>query len=271
MANTTSETVILGGNGKTGRRIATRLQAMGRPVRLASRSTPVSFDWHAEETWEPALAGAKALYVSYHPDLAVPGAAQHVEGVSQLAARLGIERVVLLAGRGEPQVHPAEDAVRNSGVDFTILECAFFCQNFTEGVLAPHDDRIVFAAGDVREPFVDCNDIADVAVAALTGRGHSGKTYELTGPEAVTFADAARILGAVSGRPITYQQVSFEQYGQLLQEHMPAPYVEFFVGLFRDLLDGHNTHTTTDVERVLQRPATSFEQFATAALAERAA
>jgi uncharacterized protein YbjT (DUF2867 family) len=261
--------VILGGKGKTGRRVVERLVAMGHPVRPLSRSSERPFDWNDERTWVPALADAASLYVTYYPDLAVPGAAEHVRRVTRVAADQGVERIVLLAGRGEPQVHPAEDAVRESGATHTILECAFFNQNFDEGVLAPVEDTIFFPGGTVGEPFIDCDDIADVAVAALTdtdGR-HAGQTYELTGPRVVSFAEAAEAMSEATGRPIRYVPVSFEQYAEMLAGQLPPNHVEFFIELFRWLMDGHNAYTTDGVQRVLGRPARDFRDYARAAAA----
>ncbi len=267
MTNSTKKlTVIIGGKGKTGRRVADRLRAMELPVRAVSPSTEVPFDWNEEATWPPALAGASSLYLTYHPDLAVPGAAASVRSLSRVAVGSGIEKIVLLAGRGEPQVHPAEDAVRASGAAWTILECGFFMQNFSEGVLAPQSDTIVFPAGDVREPFIDCDDIADVAVAALIDDVHVGKTYELTGPRLMTYGEATAELAAAIGRPLRYLSVTFEQYAQGLAEHFPPPVVEFFIDLFRFLLDGHNAYVTSDVECVLGRPARDFQDFARSAV-----
>ncbi|MFK8001580.1 MAG: NmrA family transcriptional regulator [Polyangiales bacterium] len=255
-------TVIVGGNGKTGRRVAERMRSLGAPVRTVSPSADVPFDWNDELTWAPALHGAGALYLTYHPDLAVPSAADHIRRVSRLAVEIGVEKIVLLAGRGEPQVHPAETAVRESGAAWTILECAFFMQNFTEGVLAPDGDTIAFPAGDIREPFLDCDDIADVVVAALTDDVHNGQTYELTGPRLMTFGEATMALSGAMGRPLRYLPVTFEQYAKGLSEHFTPPVVEFFIELFRFLLDGHNATLTSDVERVLGRPARDFNNFA---------
>lgn len=259
-------TVIVGGKGKTGRRVGQRLEALGHPVRAVSPSAEVPFDWNDEATWAPALAGATSLYLTYHPDLAVPGAADHIRRVSRLAVERGVEKIVLLAGRGEPQVHPAEDAVRESGAAWTILECAFFMQNFTEGVLAPQGDTIAFPAGDIQEPFLDCDDIADVVVAALTDDAHAGKTYELTGPRLMTFGEATAVLSDAMNRPLRYVPVTFEQYAQGLGEHFPQPVVGFFIELFRFLLDGHNASITGDVERVLGRPARDLHDFALSAV-----
>ena len=213
---TARNTLIVGGSGKTGRRVAERLRARGLPFRLAFRSSTPAFDWNDESTWASTLDGMNAAYVTYAPDLAVPWAAEHVRRFVQRAVGAGVEKLVLLAGRGEPQVHPAEEAVRQSGANFTILEAAFFAQNFSEGLLAPADGEISFPAGDVAEPFVDADDIADIAVAALSDDGHAGKTYELTGPRLLTFGDVAREIGTAAGRPVRYRPVTSEEYARML-------------------------------------------------------
>ncbi|MCB9625083.1 MAG: NmrA family NAD(P)-binding protein [Sandaracinus sp.] len=256
-------TVVVGGKGKTGRRVVARLKALGLPVRAVSPSTHVPFDWNDPSTWAAALEGAKQLYLTYHPDLAVPGAAERVGALSRFAVAQGVEKIVLLAGRGEPQVHAAERAVKESGVArWTVLECAFFMQNFTEGLLVPRQDVIAFAGGDVREPFVDCDDIAACAVAALTDDRHTGKTYELTGPESLTFGEATAILGAASGRPLRFVSLSFPELGDALAQDFPPPVVAFFLDLFGFLLDGHNAATTEGVGQMLGRPARSLAEVA---------
>ena len=181
--------------------------------------------------------------------------------LSRLAVAEGVHTIVLLAGRGEPQVHAAEQAVKDSGVErWTILECAFFMQNFTEGLLVPQGDTIAFAAGDVREPFIDCDDIADCAVAALTEEGHAGRTYELTGPELLTFGEATAILGRAQCRSLRYLPLTFEQLAESLAEGFPPPVVAFFVDLFRFLMDGHNAHVTDGVREMLGRPPRTLAQ-----------
>ena len=263
--NAPKTTLILGGNGKTGRRVAERLKARGLPFRLASRSTHPSFDWNDEGTWQPALRGAGAAYLTYFPDLALPWAAEQVRRFAHQAVEAGVEKLVLLAGRGEPQVHPAEEAVRRSGAGYTILEAAFFAQNFSEGLLAPVDGEIVFPAGDVAEPFVDVEDVAEVAVAALTDDRHLGKTYELTGPRLLTFAEAALEIGAAAGRPMRYQPVSSEEYARVLAPYMRPEEVTFFVELFAHLTDGHNAHLSDGVAQALGRRPRDFREFAHAA------
>lgn len=255
-------TVIIGGAGKTGRRVAERLAREGRATRLASRSSDVPFDWGDESTWSPALAGAHAAYITYFPDLALPEAAERVRRFTRVARDRGIEKLVLLAGRGEPQVAPAEQAIRDSGIAFTILECAFFNQNFSESVLTPVDGVIAFPAKNVGEPFLDCDDVADVAVAALTDDAHAGQTYELTGPEVLTFEQATAILEETLQGPLRYQSMSFEDYAGVLAPYLPPSQVAFTIELFRGLLDGHNASVTDGVERVLQRKPKDFSSFA---------
>jgi uncharacterized protein YbjT (DUF2867 family) len=255
-------TVIVGGRGKTGRRVSERLADRGLPHRVVSRSSDIPFDWTDESTWRRALAGADALYLTYYPDLAVPGAAEHVRALCQVAVQVGIAKIVLLAGRGEPRVQPAENAVRASGARYTILECAFFNQNFDEGAARPVDGALYFPAGNVAEPFIDCEDIAACAVEALTDPAHDGKTYELTGPRLLTFDEAVGEMAGASGQPLAYVPVSFEQYADMLSEHFSAQEVAFFIELFRFLFDGHNAHITDGVEQMLGRPARDFRDYA---------
>ncbi len=127
--------LILGGTGKTGRRVAEKLAARGHPIRVGSRSGQPSFDWTDERTWEPALNGVGAVYITYYPDLAVPGAADVVGAFARLAVKNGVKRLVLLSGRGEKEAQRAERAVQESGADWTILRCAWFAQNFSESFL----------------------------------------------------------------------------------------------------------------------------------------
>ncbi len=199
-------TLVIGATGKTGARVAAKLEAKGLPARRGSRNSATPFDWEAPETWAPALSGARAAYVTYFPDLAFPGAVEKLESLVETAKDVGVEHLVLLSGRGEHHARLGEQVVRNSGVDFTIVRAAWFAQNFSEGYLR---DPILagvlpMPGGDIAEPILDIDDIADVAVAALTKEGHRGQLYEVTGPRLMTFADMARELSDATGRPIRY-------------------------------------------------------------------
>src|SRR5215213_4465702 len=208
----TKSTLVVGGTGKTGRRVVERLEARGFPVRVGSRSGEPPFDWEGEATWAPALQNVGSVYVSYYPDLAVPGSVEAVRSFAKLAVENGVRRLVLLSGRGEPEAERAELALREvvdakAGAEWTILRSTWFMQNFSEDYMLEHvlSGEIRLPAGDVSTPFLDADDIADVAVAALTGEGHAGKLYELTGPRSLTFAEAA-------GREIRYEPVSLEEH-----------------------------------------------------------
>lgn len=262
---TTATTLVLGATGKTGRRIVERLSARGMSVRAGSRAGLPPFDWEDRETWAPALRGVTAAYVSYYPDLAVPGAATTVGAFAELAAAHGVRRLVLLSGRGEDGAVLAEQAVRDAGADWTILRCSWFCQNYSEGnflgmVLG---GEVALPAGTVREPFVDLDDVADVAVAALTKDGHAGKLYELTGPRLLTFPEAIEEIATASGTTVRYTQVSMEQFASsLARQGEPEEVVSLLTYVFSEVLDGRNAHLGDGVQRALGRAPRDFRDFA---------
>ncbi|HET7867778.1 MAG TPA: NAD(P)H-binding protein [Burkholderiaceae bacterium] len=254
-------TLVLGGTGKTGRRVAQRLAARGLPVRAGSRTGHPPFDWEHPRTWEPALQGVTQAYVSYQPDLAVPGADDAVAAFAAQAARGGVQRLVLLSGRGEESAQRAEQAVQHGGTAWTILRAAWFSQNFSEGSFLPlvRSGEVALPAGDVPEPFVDVEDIADVAVAALTQQGHAGQVYELTGPRLLTFAQAVRDIAQAADRPVRYEPVSMARFTSALADQgEPADVVALLAYLFSEVLDGRNAHVADGVQRALGRAPRDF-------------
>jgi uncharacterized protein YbjT (DUF2867 family) len=184
--NTTHQhlTLVTGGTVKTGSRVAARLQQAGHPVRIGSRTADIPFDWEDRETWTPALTGVDAVYVAFQPDLAVPGAPETIRAFAAAAEATGVRKLVLLSGRGESEAEECEQIIQGSGLDWTIVRCSFFAQNFSEGAFIDYvlAGEVALPNGDVPEPFVHADDIADVAVVALTEDGHNGEVYELTGP-----------------------------------------------------------------------------------------
>jgi uncharacterized protein YbjT (DUF2867 family) len=202
--HTPALTLVLGGTGKTGRRVVQRLTAQGERVRIGSRSGGLPFDWEDPATWAPALEDAEAAYVSYYPDLAAPGAPEAIGSFADVAVNSGTRRLVMLSGRGEDEAVACEKALTSSGADWTVLRCSWFNQNFSESYLLEPvlSGHVVLPAGPVGEPFLDADDIADAAADALTQDGHSGQVYELTGPRLLTFADAVAEIAAATGRPI---------------------------------------------------------------------
>jgi uncharacterized protein YbjT (DUF2867 family) len=269
--NTNSQPkLVLGGRGKTGRRVAKGLAARGVPVRIGSRSGTPPFEWNDPNTWAPVLEGVDAAYVSYSPDLAIPGAAETVGEFAELAVRRGVRRLVLVSGRGEPGAQRGEQAVRDSGADWTILRASWFNQNFSEDyLLEPVRSGVVaLPAGDVPEPFVDADDIAEIAVTALTEEGHVGELYELTGPRLLTFADATAEVAAASGREIAYVQVTAQEYVTAMTElGVSSDVIALVHELFTEVLDGRNAHLTDGVQRALGREPRDFADYARATAA----
>jgi len=259
-------TLILGGTGKIGRRLAERLTALGLPVRIGSRSGAPSFDWENNATWAPAMKGVGAVYISYYPDLSVPGAAEAIGSLANLAVQNGIKRLVLLSGRGETEAQRAEEMLKASGADWTILRCAWFAQNFSESFLLDPllEGEVQLPVGNVGEPFVDADDIADAAVTALTQQGHVGQLYELTGPRLLSFADAIAEIGKAAGRDIRFKQISHAEFAAAIAAHeLPAEFAWLLNELFTEVLDGRNEALTDGVQRVLGRAPKDFSVYAT--------
>jgi uncharacterized protein YbjT (DUF2867 family) len=260
----TNGILILGGTGKTGRRVAARLERQGLPIRIGSRAGDPPFDWDDRDTWAPVLQGVGSVYVQHYLD-ALPGAAEILGSFAELAVTNGIPRLVHLSGRGEAEAELAEQAVRDTGAEVTTLRSTWFSQNFSEsyfldGLLA---GELALPAGNTPEPFVDADDIADVAVAALTEDGHAGESYELTGPRLLTFTDAVGEIAHATGREIRYKPVSIEDFAAGLDEQgVPSEWIELLVYLFQEVLDGRNAHLADGVQRALGREPKDFADYA---------
>lgn len=265
--------LVTGATGKTGHRIAERLEAAGHAVRRGSRTASPAFDWEKPEGWAAALAGCAAAYVAYVPDLAVESSLADIRRFLNVAEAAGVRRIVLLSGRGEPEAQACEDELKSRGFAWTILRCSWFHQNFSEsffldGVLA---GEVVTPMGLAADPMVDAEDIAEAAVAALTQPGHDGQLYELTGPAAFTFAEAVAEIGRATGRDIRHIEVPAAAYhAALLESDLPPPYVDLVMYLFTTVLDGRNVGVTDGVQRALGRPPTSFADYARRTAAEGA-
>jgi len=264
----TDTVLVLGATGKTGRRVAARLRLAGVPVRAASRSSQTRFDWGAPDTWGAALRGVAAAYL-IAPE--APGVARDVVAAAESA---GVRRLVLLSGRGADtwgdspfgrDMRSAEDAVRGSAAEWTILRASNFDQNFDEDLFrAPLlTGDLALPVGDVPEPFVDADDVADVAAAALTHPGaHAGQTYELTGPRGVTFGEAVDLISRASGSPVTFKQISTAEYVAAAAENgLSEPAARSVADMFELMADGRLAETTDDVATVLGRPPRTFEDY----------
>jgi uncharacterized protein YbjT (DUF2867 family) len=257
-------TLVIGGTGKTGRRVVDRLVEAGRLVRIGSRTAELPFDWERQDTWERVLQDVKAAYVTYQPDLAVPGALATVEAFFERAIASGVEKLVLLSGRGEVEAEQAEQALQATSVDWTILRSSWFCQNFSESffldpILA---GQVALPVGSVAEPFVDVEDIADMAFAAFVDPQHSRQLYEITGSKALTFAEAIGEIARATGRKIAFAPISADDYrAELVRQGVPDDYIELVLYLFSTVLDGRNTPLADGVQRALGRPPRDFSDY----------
>lgn len=272
--NTTSEpapVLVTGGTGRTGTRIARILASRQTPVRIGTRNSTPPLDWHNPTTWTPVLEGVRAAYLCYSPDLAFPGVVQLISDFSREAAEAGVHRLVLLSGRGEAGARAAEDAVRASGLEWTVLRCSWFAQNFSENFLLGPVRRgrlLLPADGGVAEPFLDMDDFAEVAADSLTGDRHVGKVLELTGPRLLTLRDVADELSAATGRPIEFVPCTAREFAaDLAPDGIPAEEALPLAELFAEVLDGRNASLTTDLAPALGRKPTDFTTYAARAAA----
>jgi uncharacterized protein YbjT (DUF2867 family) len=263
-AQDASTILVLGATGKTGRRVVEQLQARGMPVRAGSRTAQPPFDWEDRDTWAPALSDVAAVYVTYHPDLAVPGAPEAVGELAQLARQQGVQRLVLLSGRGEEEAQRSEEVIKEAGIDWTILRSSWFDQNFDEGFLLDSvlEGVVALPVGGVREPFVHADDLADIAVAALTEDGHAGQLYEVTGPRLMTFGEAVAEIAEATGREVRFETVSMEAYGaELDRQGLSADETWLVSYLFTEVFDGRNESLTAGVQRALGREPRDFSDY----------
>ena len=263
----TQPILVIGSTGKTGSRVIKKLEAKNLPVRHGARRADIPFDWEDDSTWAPVLEGVSKAYVTYFPDLAFPGAVEKVAAFCEVARTTGLDHLVLLSGRGEHHARLGEEAVRASGLDFTLVRSAWFAQNFSEGYLRDPilDGVLPMPGGMVKEPIIDVDDIADVVVAALTEDGHKGALYEVTGPRLLSFADMATILSSASGLPVQHVPISFEDFHANVAAAGDDFVADVFTAIARETLDGRNAQVCDGVERALGRKPRDFTEYAASA------
>ena len=258
--------LVIGGTGKTGKRIVNLLNHLDHNVRVGSRSGSPAFDWHHPEGWSEAVKGMDSIYITYQPDLAVPGALEAIEELVKIAKRADVKKLVLLSGKGEKEAQLCEQVVIHSGIDYTIVRANWFNQNFSENFLLEGilEGFVALPFAEAKIPFVDANDIAEVAVKALTEDQHNGKIYELTGAEGLTFEDAVSIISEVSGRKIQFTGISITSYVEAMrQQQVPEDFIWLIQYLFTEVLGNpSNSEITNDIEKVLHRSPISFKDYA---------
>jgi uncharacterized protein YbjT (DUF2867 family) len=260
--------LVLGGTGKTGRRVARQLAERGRTARVASRSGAHHFDWHDKDTWASAVDGVGAVYVV---DEQSDRSAELLAEFAALGVRQGVDRFVLLSARlmdlwvDDESMFGAERAVQHSGVGWTILRPAWFSQNFSEDPILSVDideGEVVLPDWTGTEPFIDAEDIAAVAVAALTEKGHDGEIYPISGPRLMTFGDCVQEIAEGSGREIRQVRASPQEYvAHLSRRGYPEGFADFMNRIFDAIRAGECAYLSDGVQRVLGREPRDFAQY----------
>ena len=258
-------TLVLGATGKTGRRILERLKEQNISTRAGSRSSVPSFDWNDQATWDAVLDGVTAVYINYAPDLAVPGAADSIRAFVDRSVVRGVQRLVLLSGRGEEEAQACERIIQATDIEWTIVRSSWFMQNFSEGEFLQMvlDGSIALPAADVAEPFIDVNDIADVVVAALTEGGHASEIYEVTGPRLLTFSELTEEIAEATGRAVQFVRIPSDAFAEGVADAGVTEDVAWLLNyLFDTVLDGRNAYIGDGVKRALGREPADFSAFA---------
>ncbi len=261
----TSNILVIGGTGKTGKRVVKNLTDRGHNVRIGGRNNDTAFDWEGPSSNAPALKDMDRAYIVYYPDLAVPGAKEAIKTLTDTALKVGLEKVVLLSGKGEKEAEACEEIVANSGLNYTIIRASWFNQNFSESflldpIIAGH---VALPMPNAQVPFVDADDIADVVTEVLLNDAYNSQTITTTGPRKMTFKEIIEEIAEGTDREITFQSISQEEYNAAMKAAgLPDDYIWLFDYLFREVLGNpENQNISKDIEKVLGRPASDFREF----------
>lgn len=257
--------LVIGATGKTGSRVVEQLHNSALKPRIGSRNATPGFDWNDKDTWVDSLKGIDSMYVTYYPDLAVPGAKEAIESLTYLSKEMGVKKMVLLSGKGEVEAESCEQIVINSGMEYTIVRASWFNQNWSESFFLDPilSGQIALPMADTPIPFVDAEDIAAVAVEALLNDKHNGEIIEVTGPELISFKEVVNTIAAATNRNLTFTEITLEQYVQGMQKmQVPADFIWLIEYLFSHVLGNpENQEVSHDIEMVLGRKARSFASY----------
>lgn len=258
--------LVIGGTGKTGRRVAENLTQSKYNVRVVGRTTNPAFDWENPESYDAALKDMDRAYIVYYPDLAVPGSRDAITTLTKKALAAGLEKVVLLSGKGETEAEACEAIVANSGLNYTLVRASWFNQNFSEGAFLDFvlDGVVALPMPEAKIPFVDADDIAAVVAKVLVDDAYNGQTITVTGPQKRSFKEVVAIMADASNKQIQFVPISIDEFKQGMQKAgLPDSYVWLFGYLFQEVLgNSDNQEVVHDITKVLGRPAKDFETFA---------
>ena len=257
--------LVIGGTGKTGRRVVEGLNKTGQKVTIASRKGFPAFDWNDPASYARVLAGMNRAYITYYPDLAVPGAKEAIQALTSAAVEAGLEKVVLLSGKGEKEAEACESIVAGSGLNYTVVRASWFNQNFSESFLLEPIQAGVVALPMAKAliPFVDADDIAEVVVKVLLDDSYNGRIITVTGPRKLTFEQATSEIAKGAGKEIRFQPISLQENKEALQQAgLPDDYVWLINYLFKEVLGNpENQEISQDIKQVLGREATDFSEY----------
>ena len=204
-------------------------------------------------------------YIVYYPDLAVPGAKKAIQTLTDAALKSGLEKVVLLSGKGEKEAEACEDIVANSGLNYTVVRASWFNQNFSESFLLDpiQAGHVALPMPEAEVPFVDADDIAEVVTEVLLNDAYNSQIITATGPRKMTFKEIVNEIARGTGREVAFQSISQEEYNAAMKAAgVPDDYIWLFDYLFREVLGNpENQDVSNDIEKVLGRPATDFRAF----------
>jgi len=258
--------LVIGGTGKTGRKVVAKLNQLGHEVRIGSRSATPAFDWDKPENWTEVFQGIEKIYITFQPDLAVPGALEAIEILIKKAKQSQVKKLVLLSGKGEKEAELCEQVIIHSGLDYTIIRANWFNQNFNESpfFLEPIKEGFVaLPQADSKVPYVDTDDIADVVVQALLNKTHNGKIHQLTGSKLYTFKDVIDEISKATGRTIAFTPIALSAYTKFMeQQGVPSDFIWLIEYLFSEVLGNpNNSEITNDIETILGRKPKDFSQY----------
>ncbi|XLS29017.1 NmrA family NAD(P)-binding protein [Flavobacteriaceae bacterium M23B6Z8] len=258
--------LVIGGTGKTGRRVVKKLNQIGYNVRAVGRNSTPGFDWENPQTYDAVLKDIDRAYIVYYPDLAVPGSREAISLLTKKALKAGVDKLVLLSGKGEREAEACEDIVAHSGLNYTLVRASWFNQNFSEGAFLDfvQNGAVALPMAEAKIPFVDADDIAEVVTKVLVDDSYNGKTITVTGPEKRTFKELVAIMSKASGRKIQYIPISIDTFkDEMRNAGLSDSYVWLFGYLFEEVLGNpDNQEISKDIEQVLGRKAIDFETYA---------
>lgn len=257
--------LVLGATGKTGRKVVELLANQAVEVRHGSRQAEPAFDWNDASNWPEVFKDIDTIYITFQPDLAIPGALEAIEKLIKVAVDQKVRKLVLLSGKGEKEAELSEQLIMHSGLEHVIIRASWFNQNFSESFfLGPIlEGKVALPMAQAKVPYVDTDDIAAVAAKVIREDGHNGQIYEMTGSELFNFKEVIELIAEVSGRDISFTPISVPAYIGLMEaQGVDKEFIWLIQYLFTEVINAPgNDHISSDIEQLLGRPPKRFKDF----------